>query len=92
MLADESVNNAKEAGEVLSKIVSSCTDVMDMVHNIASATEEQSREISERVKKTHEDLKKHQSKESFDKIKSDLRALRTGVSEREFWAIVFDII
>ncbi len=57
-----------------------------------SATEEQAREISERVKKTHEDIKKHQSKESFDKIKSDLRALRTGVSEREFWAIVFDVI
>ncbi len=57
-----------------------------------SATEEQAREISGRVKKTHEGIKKHQSKESFDKIKSDLRALRTGVSEREFWAIVFDVI
>lgn len=56
------------------------------------ATEEQAREISERVKKTHEDIKKHQSKESFDKIKSELRSLRTGVSEREFWAIVFDVI
>ncbi len=56
------------------------------------ATEEQAREISERVKKTHEAIKKHQSKESFDKIKAELRSLRTGVSEREFWAIVFDVI
>ncbi len=57
-----------------------------------SATEEEAREITERVKKTHEDIKKHQSKESFDKIKSDLKSLRTGVSEREFWAIVFEVI
>lgn len=56
------------------------------------ATEEQAREIAERIKETHEDLKKNQSKESFDKIKADLRALRTGVSEREFWAIVFDVV
>ncbi|MFW9921491.1 MAG: homoaconitate hydratase [Candidatus Thorarchaeota archaeon] len=57
-----------------------------------SASEDQAREITERIKQTHEDIKKHQSKESFDKIKSDLKALRTGVSEREFWAIVFDVI
>ncbi|MFW9909045.1 MAG: homoaconitate hydratase [Candidatus Thorarchaeota archaeon] len=57
-----------------------------------NASPEQTREITERIKKTHEDLKKHQSKESFDKIKSELRALRTGVSEREFWEIVFSVI
>ena len=57
-----------------------------------SATEDQAREITDRIKETHEDIKKHQSKESFDRIKSDLRALRTGVSEREFWAIVFDVV
>ncbi len=56
------------------------------------ATEAEAREITERVKKTHEDLKRVQSKDSFDTIKKDLRALRTGVSEREFWAIVFDVI
>lgn len=56
------------------------------------ATPEQAREITERIKKTHEAHKKSQSKQSFDKIKEDLRALRTGVSEREFWEIVFEII
>ncbi|MFX1331202.1 MAG: 2-isopropylmalate synthase [Promethearchaeota archaeon] len=56
------------------------------------ATEEQTREIAERIKKTHEATKKSQSKDSFDRIKEELKDLRTGVSEREFWAIVFDII
>ncbi|MHA1637486.1 MAG: homocitrate synthase/isopropylmalate synthase family protein [Candidatus Thorarchaeota archaeon] len=56
------------------------------------ATDEQSREIAERVKRTHEDLKTHQTKESFDKLKTDLKSLRTGVSEREFWDIVFSVI
>jgi isopropylmalate/homocitrate/citramalate synthase len=56
------------------------------------ATPEQAREITERVKKTHEEQKKSQSRNSFDRIKSELEALRTGVSEREFWAIVFDVI
>ncbi len=56
------------------------------------ANEEQVKEIAERVKKTHEDIKKRQSKECFDKVKEELRSLRTGVSEREFWAIVFEII
>lgn len=57
-----------------------------------SATLEQTREIADRIKKTHEATKKSQSKDSFDKIKRELKDLRTGVSEREFWAIVFDII
>lgn len=56
------------------------------------ATPEQAREITERVKKTHEEQKKLQSHAAFETIKGDLRALRTGVSEREFWAIVFDVI
>lgn len=56
------------------------------------ATSAQAREITERVKKTHEELKKTQSKVAFDKIKGDLKDLRTGVSEREFWAIVFDVV
>ena len=56
------------------------------------ATPEQAREITERVKKTHEEHKIRQSHAAFDNIKADLRALRTGVSEREFWAIVFDVI
>jgi hypothetical protein len=56
------------------------------------ATPEQAREITERVKKTHEEHKIRQSHAAFDSIKTDLRALRTGVSEREFWAIVFDVI
>ncbi|MFW9809259.1 MAG: homoaconitate hydratase [Candidatus Thorarchaeota archaeon] len=56
------------------------------------ATPEQAREITERVKRTHEERKKTQTKVAFDQIKGDLRALRTGVSEREFWAIVFDVI
>ena len=56
------------------------------------ATEEQAREIADRVKKTHEDIKKHQSKVAFDRIKQELRSLRTGVSEREFWEIVFQVI
>jgi isopropylmalate/homocitrate/citramalate synthase len=56
------------------------------------ATPEQARMITERIKTTHEDLKKTQSKNSFDKIKGDLRNLKTGVSEREFWAIVFDVV
>jgi hypothetical protein len=57
-----------------------------------STTPKQAREITERVKKTHEEHKKSQSKDSFDSIKSELKALRTGVTEREFWAIVFDVI
>ncbi len=57
-----------------------------------TATPEQARMITERIKTTHEDLKKSQSKNSFDRIKGELRDLRTGVSEREFWAIVFDVI
>ncbi len=57
-----------------------------------SASPEQARMITERIKTTHEDLKKSQSKNSFDRIKGELRDLRTGVSEREFWAIVFDVI
>jgi 2-isopropylmalate synthase len=56
------------------------------------ASPEQAREITERIKKTHEAHKKSQSKQSFKAIKEELRALRTGVSEREFWEIVFDII
>ncbi len=56
------------------------------------ATPEQAREITERVKRTHEEQKKTQSKVAFDKIKGELKDLRTGVSEREFWAIVFDVV
>jgi 2-isopropylmalate synthase len=56
------------------------------------ATPEQAREITERVKRTHEERKKLQSRVAFDEIKEELRGLRTGVSEREFWEIVFDII
>jgi len=56
------------------------------------ATPEQAREITERVKKTHEEQKKLQSHVAFESIKGNLRDLRTGVSEREFWAIVFDVI
>jgi 2-isopropylmalate synthase len=56
------------------------------------ATQEQTREIADRIKKTHEATKKSQSKDSFDRIKGELKDLRTGVSEREFWAIVFDVI
>ncbi len=56
------------------------------------ATPEQAREITERVKKTHEEQKTIQNHTAFDSIKGNLRALRTGVSEREFWAIVFDVI
>jgi 2-isopropylmalate synthase len=56
------------------------------------ATSEQTREIADRIKTTHEATKKSQSKDSFDRIKEELKDLRTGVSEREFWAIVFDVI
>jgi isopropylmalate/homocitrate/citramalate synthase len=56
------------------------------------ATPEQAKEITERVKKTHEEQKIVQSHAAFDSIKGNLRDLRTGVSEREFWAIVFDVI
>ncbi|MFX1484255.1 MAG: 2-isopropylmalate synthase, partial [Promethearchaeota archaeon] len=56
------------------------------------ATPEQAREITERIKRTHEERKKTQSKVAFDQIKGELKALRTGVSEREFWAIVFDVV
>ncbi len=56
------------------------------------STPEQAREITDRVKKTHEDKKKLQSRVAFDKIKDELRSLRTGVSEREFWEIVFEVI
>ncbi|MHA2396588.1 MAG: homocitrate synthase/isopropylmalate synthase family protein [Candidatus Thorarchaeota archaeon] len=56
------------------------------------ATPEQAREIADRVKRTHEEQKKTQSKVAFEKMKGDLKDLRTGVSEREFWAIVFDVV
>ncbi|MBN2229262.1 MAG: homoaconitate hydratase [Candidatus Thorarchaeota archaeon] len=56
------------------------------------ASPEQAREITDRVKITHEDKKKLHSDMAFEKIKSELRSLRTGVSEREFWEIVFDVI
>ena len=56
------------------------------------ATPEQVREITDRVKKTHEEQKKLQSRVAFESIKDELKSLRTGVSEREFWAIVFDVI
>jgi 2-isopropylmalate synthase len=56
------------------------------------ATPEQAREITERVKKSHEDKKKLQSLVDFEKIKNELRGLRTGVSEREFWEIVFEVV
>ncbi|MDH4212604.1 MAG: homoaconitate hydratase [Candidatus Thorarchaeota archaeon] len=56
------------------------------------ATPEQAREITDRVKKTHEDKKKLQSRVAFEKIKDELRGLRTGVSEREFWEIVFEVV
>lgn len=56
------------------------------------ATQEQAREIADRVKKTHEEQKKIQSHVAFEKIKCELKSLRTGVSEREFWAIVFEVI
>jgi isopropylmalate/homocitrate/citramalate synthase len=56
------------------------------------ATPEQLKEITERVKMTHEEQKKRQTLETFDEIKANMRALRTGVSEREFWEIVFDVL
>ncbi|RLI47804.1 MAG: hypothetical protein DRO73_11000, partial [Candidatus Thorarchaeota archaeon] len=56
------------------------------------ATPEQVQEIADRVKKAHEAMKERQSPETFDRIKEELRALRTEVSEREFWSIVFDVI
>ncbi|MFO7835026.1 MAG: homoaconitate hydratase [Candidatus Thorarchaeota archaeon] len=56
------------------------------------ASKAEARKITERVKKTHEDLKKKQSLESFDRIKEDLKELRTGVSENSFWEIVFDVL
>jgi isopropylmalate/homocitrate/citramalate synthase len=56
------------------------------------ASPDQAKEIAERVKKTHEDQKKLQSNVAFEKIKEELRELRTGVSEREFWEIVFDVV
>ena len=57
-----------------------------------SASAEQATEITERVKRTHEDEKNGQPKDSFDRIKGNLKDLRTGVSEHEFWEIVFDVI
>lgn len=57
-----------------------------------SATPEQVKEIAERVKLSHEDQKKAQSEETFTELKEGLRSLRTGVSERQFWEIVFDVI
>jgi 2-isopropylmalate synthase len=56
------------------------------------ATPEQAREITDRVKKTHEEKKKLQSRVAFEKIKDELRGLRSGVSEREFWEIVFEVV
>ena len=56
------------------------------------ATPEQAVEITKRVKTTHVEHKKRQSKDSFDQIKGRLKELRTGVSEREFWSIVFEVI
>jgi 2-isopropylmalate synthase len=56
------------------------------------ATPEQAREITDKVKRTHEERKKLQSRVAFDEIKDELRGLRTGVSEREFWEIVFEVI
>ncbi|MHA1904908.1 MAG: homocitrate synthase/isopropylmalate synthase family protein, partial [Candidatus Thorarchaeota archaeon] len=57
-----------------------------------SATPDQATEITERVKRTHEDEKNGQPKDSFDRLKVNLKDLRTGVSEHEFWGIVFDVI
>ena len=51
-----------------------------------AATEEQAKEITERVKRTHEEHKKQQSKEAFNQIKTDLslfakrRRIRTPTS------------
>ena len=56
------------------------------------ATPEQVREITDRVKKSHENLKVKQTRDSFEDIKRSLDNLRTGISEREFWSIVFDVI
>ncbi len=56
------------------------------------ATPEQVREITDRVKQTHEEQKLQQSTDSFDDIKNQLKELRTGITEREFWSIVFDIL
>lgn len=55
-------------------------------------SKDQAQKITERVKKTHEDLKKKQSLESFDRIKEDLKDMRTGVSEQDFWEIAFDVL
>ncbi|MHA1770661.1 MAG: homocitrate synthase/isopropylmalate synthase family protein [Candidatus Thorarchaeota archaeon] len=57
-----------------------------------NATPEQIQEITERVKRTHEEMKEKQSPETFNRIKEELRQLRTEVSERQFWEIVFDVI
>ncbi|MCF2136802.1 MAG: homoaconitate hydratase [Candidatus Thorarchaeota archaeon] len=57
-----------------------------------SATPEQIQEITERVKRTHEEMKEKQSPETFNRIKEELRQLRTEVSEKQFWEIVFDVI
>lgn len=56
------------------------------------ATPIQAKEIAERVKRTHEEQKKLQSNVAYEKIKGELRGLRTGVTEREFWEIVFDVV
>jgi len=56
------------------------------------ATPKQAAEITKRVKTTHLEHKKRQSTDSFYQIKGRLKELRTGVSEREFWSIVFAVI
>ncbi len=56
------------------------------------ATPNQVREITERVKSNHEAQKKQQSVEDFERVRKEIDSLRTGVSEREFWSIVFDVV
>ncbi len=55
VLAEESVSKATEAGEALQKIVESSDMVMDMVHRVAAATEEQSA-ASEEVSRNMEQI------------------------------------
>ncbi|MEM2142820.1 MAG: homoaconitate hydratase [Candidatus Thorarchaeota archaeon] len=56
------------------------------------ATPEQVQIITERVKQTHEQQKRAMSSEVFNRVKDDIRSMRLGVSERQFWEIVFDVI
>jgi methyl-accepting chemotaxis protein len=84
--ADEAITTTSDAGNALMKIVASSENVMDMVHRIAAATEEQS-SASEEVSQTMESTaavinQTFAMADNIDRVADELVAVATKLKEQ----------